>query len=298
MSFRYCQLSNHPAKQSYLSPENGINSCTQRYACGYILGYILVARSGAFLALVGFYIDDIVGLEVVNLGVEEGLFGEVYLYGGGNAIAISHDGDVVLQSIHRDIATLGQRFQNGEAVALYMDFLRGPHLPYHGNSEVHRRDGDDGIQNVPFVDQPILDEMRQGVLRQASRTDPTQEGELNQARLGDEVAIDVSYGEVSRLLRGFLRLQQRTMSGVQSKGSVGFGHKDTGLLVEGYGGIGGLAIDIDVELVAGMDGGIVGGDDGTSTVNGGIGEIGQLLVAPAGEQEANKEGEGEELFHG
>lgn len=55
------------------------------------------------------------------------------------------------------------------------------------------------------------------------------------------------------------------------------------VLVEGNRGLRGLAADIDVQQVTGMDGGLVGVDDGLGTVALSVGEVGYLGDGTAGD---------------
>ena len=57
-----------------------------------------------------------------------------------------------------------------------------------------------------------------------------------------------------------------------------------GLLIERHSRLGVLAVDIDIELVARVDGGIIGGEDGLGAVALGIADVGQLLAGVAGGQ--------------
>lgn len=77
--------------------------------------------------------------------------------------------------------------------------------------------------------------------------------------------------------------------GIQHVDFAHLGSDSTGLLIERNNGFRGLAADIDVQQVTGMDGGLVGVDDGLGAVTLGIGEVGHL-----GDRTAGGEDEGEE----
>ena len=57
-----------------------------------------------------------------------------------------------------------------------------------------------------------------------------------------------------------------------------------GFLVERHSRFWVLAVDIDIELVARVDGGVVGGEDGLGAVALGIADVGKLLAGVAGGQ--------------
>lgn len=79
------------------------------------------------------------------------------------------------------------------------------------------------------------------------------------------------------------------MSCVQHIDFAHLGGDGTGLLVERYGGLRSLAADKDIQQVTGMDGGLVGVDNGLGAVTLGVGEVGHL-----GDGTAGGEDEGEE----
>ena len=56
-----------------------------------------------------------------------------------------------------------------------------------------------------------------------------------------------------------------------------------GLLIKRHGRLGILAVDIDIELVTWVDGGVIGGEDGLGAVALGIADVGQLLAGVAGD---------------
>lgn len=117
---------------------------------------ILITGGEFLLLFVRFDIDDVIGLEVIGLGVEEGATGEIKDNRGGLAALDAHDYNIVSDSIHGEITTHSEGFEDGEAVAGDMEFLRGSHLSDYRNSEVHGTDGDDGIVDIAFGLHPVF----------------------------------------------------------------------------------------------------------------------------------------------
>lgn len=122
-----------------------------------ILGPVFVAGAETFFLGVGFDIDDVVGLEIVNFGVEKTFLGHVDCYGHSDAVFLTEYGDAGAEAVDGDIATHGDGFEDGEAVAGDMEFLGEGDFADNRDSEIHGGDGDDGVEKVSFVDESGFD---------------------------------------------------------------------------------------------------------------------------------------------